>query len=76
MASTPDKDEAPKNPDKEFGEGNYKATRDYNERTQRFVKSGKVEEAANAARPRDRKEEQDMARAEDIGRSHAKGESK
>ncbi len=36
---------------KEYGEGNYKATRDYNERTKRFIESGQVEEAAQNAAP-------------------------
>jgi hypothetical protein len=38
--------------DKEHGEGNYKASKEYDEATKRFAQSGKVEEAAKAARPR------------------------
>jgi len=33
------------------GEGSYKGSKDYNQRTQRFVESGKVEDAARAAKP-------------------------
>ena len=72
MPSGTDKRPSP-NPDQEHGEGNYKATRDYNQRTKRFIDSGKVEDAAQAARPRDQREEQELERAEEVGRSHAKG---
>ena len=58
--------------DKEHGEGNYKATRDYNERTKRFIESGQVEQAAENAAPHDAREAAEMADAEEIGRSHAK----
>lgn len=60
--------------DKEHGEGNYKATRDYNERTKRFIDSGKVDEAAREAEPATPQEAAELQRAEDIGKSHAKGE--
>jgi hypothetical protein len=60
--------------DKEYGEGNYKASREYKEATEKFVKSGKVEEAAGAAKPKSAEEERDMKRAEEIGKSHSKGE--
>lgn len=38
------------------GEGNYEASRQYNEATKRFVESGRVEEAARQAAPRDAEE--------------------
>jgi hypothetical protein len=60
--------------DKVHGEGNYKASRDYNEATKRFVESGKVDEAAEKARPRTPEEEQELQDAEQIGKRHAKGE--
>jgi len=65
---------APK--DKEHGEGNYKATQDYNERTKKFIDSGKVDAAAEKAKPRTQQEARDMERAEQAGKSHAKGEGK
>ena len=49
--------------DKVHGEGNYKASREYNEATKRFVESGKVDEAAEKARPRTAEEEQEMEQA-------------
>ena len=62
------------NPDKEFGEGNYKATRVYNEATRRYVQSGKVSAAAKAARPANENEAKELQRAEKAGRSRAKEE--
>jgi hypothetical protein len=69
-------EEKPKAEQGEHGEGNYKATRDYNERTKDFVGSGKVDEAAEKAKPKDEHEARDLKKAEDIGRSHAKDGTK
>jgi hypothetical protein len=55
------------------GEGDYVSARKYNQRTRQFVESGKVEEAAGRATPRNAEEEAEMRRAEEEGRSHAKG---
>jgi hypothetical protein len=60
--------------DKEHGEGNYKATRDYNERTKDFIESGKVDEAAEQSKPKSEKEAREMREAEEAGKSHSKGE--
>ena len=59
---------------KEYGEGNYEATRNYNERTKRFIESGQVEEAAENAAPHDAVEADEMREAEEIGKSRAKEE--
>jgi hypothetical protein len=56
------------------GEGNYDATRRYDKAASDFAKSGKVEEAARAAQPRDAKEAEQLRRAEQAGRSRSKGE--
>ena len=56
------------------GEGNYDATRRYDKAATDFAKSGKVDEAARAAQPRDPKEAEQLRRAEQAGRSHSKGE--
>lgn len=56
------------------GEGNYDATRRYDKAAGDFAKSGKVEQAAQAAQPRDAKEAEQLRRAEQAGRSHSKGE--
>jgi hypothetical protein len=60
--------------DKVEGEGSYKGSKDYNERTKKFVDSGKVEEAARAAKPQSEEEAHQMHKAERIGKQHAKGE--
>lgn len=57
------------------GEGNYKATKDYNERTERFLdKNGdKVEDLAeDAAKALDGAEGDELRKAEAAGKSHAK----
>ena len=56
------------------GEGNREAAREYNEATKRFVESGKVESAAEQAKPKDQQEASELERAEDVGRSRAKEE--
>ena len=62
------------NPTKEFGEGNYQATREYNRATRRFVQSGKVEGAARAAAPANEAEARDLEAAEKTGRDKRKEE--
>ena len=56
------------------GEGNKEAAKNFNEAEQKFVKSGKVEAAAGKAKPKSEAEAKDLQRAEEIGRSRAKGE--
>ncbi len=56
------------------GEGSYRGTKDYNERTRKFIDSGKVEEAAHKAEPKSSEEKHAMQKAERIGRQHAKEE--
>ena len=41
-----------KDKDKVEGEGSYSATKDYNQRTKKFIDSGKVEQAARDAEGR------------------------
>jgi hypothetical protein len=54
------------------GEGSYSGSKDYNERTKKFVESGKVDKAAHDAEPKSEEEKQAMRKAERIGRQHAK----
>jgi hypothetical protein len=56
------------------GEGNYEATRRYDKSATDFAQSGKVEDAARNARPRNQAEADAMQKAEQEGKSHAKGE--
>jgi hypothetical protein len=56
------------------GEGNYDATRRYNKATREFVEAGKVDPAAQAARPESPQQAENLERAEEAGKAHAKGE--
>jgi hypothetical protein len=56
------------------GEGSYSGTKDYNQRTEKFIKSGKVDQAAHDAEPKSEEEKQAMQKAERVGKQHAKGE--
>jgi hypothetical protein len=57
------------------GEGDYVAGRRYDEAQRDFVKSGKVDEHAGAARPQDGAEAAELEDAEQEGKSHSKGEA-
>ena len=54
------------------GEGSYSGSKDYNERTKKFVDSGKVEQAAQDAEPKSEEEKHAMQKAERIGKQRAK----
>lgn len=56
------------------GEGSYSGSKDYNERTKKFVQSGKVDKAARDAEPKSEEEKHAMQKAERIGKERAKGE--
>ena len=58
--------------DKMEGEGSYTGTKDYNQRTKKFVESGKVDQAARDAEPKSEEEKRAMQKAERIGRQRAK----
>lgn len=55
------------------GEGDYRSAKKYNQSAHEFAESGKVEQAARNAAPRDNAEKNEMSQAEAEGRSHAKG---
>ena len=54
------------------GEGSYSGTQDYNRRTEKFIKSGKVDKAAKDAEPKSEEEKHAMQKAERLGRQKAK----
>ena len=58
--------------DNVHGEGNYEATRQYNEATKTFIASGKVEKAARDAAPRNAEEAAQMKQAEQAALLRAK----
>ncbi|HQT29978.1 MAG TPA: hypothetical protein PLE48_10715 [Thiobacillus sp.] len=57
------------------GEGDYRSAEKYNQKAHEFAESGKVEQAAKDAAPRNDAEKNEMKKAEAEGRSHAKGTS-
>ena len=59
---------------KEHGEGNYQAAKEYDKGVRSFVRSGKIDDAAERAKPRDREEAREMAEAEQQGRNRSRGE--
>lgn len=59
--------------DKEHGEGNYKATRDYDRGLKEHMRTHDTEREARDAAPRSEDEAREMKRAEDLGRKKADG---
>lgn len=58
---------------KNEGEGSRTAAKQYNDATEKFVKSGQVEPAAKAAKKSmESGEAQELAQAEEEGKSHAR----
>jgi hypothetical protein len=64
----------PPNKDRVQGEGDYDAARRYDKSAETFAKSGKVDQAAHDAAPESAQQAEEMKKAEDIGKSHSKGE--
>ena len=58
------------------GEGNYDASRRYRDRTEDFIESGKVDEAAKNAVPDSAEEQRELEQAEDEGLSHVAEEDR
>jgi hypothetical protein len=64
----------PSDKSKVQGEGDYDAARRFDKAERQFVESGKVREGADKARPGSAEEQAEMEKAEDVGKSHSKGE--
>lgn len=58
----------------QYGEGNYKAARQYNEGVKEHVENHDIEREARDAAPSSAAEKQEMEDAERIGRSKSRGE--
>jgi len=61
----------PERKDRVEGEGSYTGAKEYDERTRKFVESGKVDGAARKAAPQSEQEKQALQKAERIGKAHA-----
>lgn len=59
---------------KVHGEGNYEATRGYNQRTKDYLENADVEADARRAEPGDEAEESQLEQAERAGKRRAKDE--
>ncbi|HET7729963.1 MAG TPA: hypothetical protein VFK48_08030 [Usitatibacter sp.] len=58
----------------QYGEGNYEATRQYNEGLKKHMNQHDIEREALDAAPKSAAEEKDMEEAERVGRSKSRGE--
>jgi len=58
----------------QYGEGNYKATQDYNRGMKDHVEHHDIEKEARDAAPRTASEEKELEEAERIGKSKSRGE--
>jgi hypothetical protein len=56
------------------GEGDYVSAKKFDDAETAFVKSGRVEQAARDAKPKSKAEADEMAKAEEIGKSRSRGE--
>jgi len=66
----------PRAPDKDnvHGEGNYKASREFDEAERKFVQSGRLDEGIRNAAPKSEEEERELKSAEEQARGRAKEE--
>jgi hypothetical protein len=60
--------------DNVHGEGNYKASREFDEAERKFVQSGKLDEGIRNAPPKSEAEKREMEQAEEQARRRAKEE--
>lgn len=58
----------------QMGEGSYEGTREYQQRTEEYLKKGNVEADAEKAKPQSAEEARELERAEEEAKSHSKGE--
>lgn len=56
------------------GEGDYESAKRFDDDEAKFVKSGRVDQAARDAEPKSQAEADEMKKAEERGRSRSKGE--
>jgi hypothetical protein len=71
--SKPTQQQAQSGEGQQYGEGNYKATRDYNRGLKDHVEHHDIEKEARDAAPRSPEEEKEMEEAERIAKSKARG---
>ena len=74
QAGSSDFQPKPEGKPQQMGEGSYEGTREYQQRTQDYLKKADVEADAEKAKPRSAEEARELEQAEEEGKSHSKGE--
>ncbi|MDB5947314.1 MAG: hypothetical protein JWQ33_2340 [Ramlibacter sp.] len=74
QAGSSDFQPKPEGKQQQMGEGSYEGTRDYQKRTEDYLKKADVEADAEKAKPRSADEARELEQAEEEGKSHSKGE--
>ncbi len=74
QAGSTDFQPKPAGKQQQIGEGSYEGTRDYEQRTQDYLKKGTVEADAESAKPGSAEEARKLEQAEEEAKSHSKGE--
>jgi hypothetical protein len=74
QAGSTDFQPKPEGKPQQMGEGSYEGTRDYQQRTQEYLKKADVEADAEKAKPSSAEEARELEQAEEEGKSHSKGE--
>jgi hypothetical protein len=69
----PQQQQAQSGEGQQYGEGNYKASRDYNRGLQEHLQNHDIEKEARDAAPRSGAEEKEMEEAERFAKSKARG---
>jgi hypothetical protein len=72
-AKAPQQQQAQSGEGQQYGEGNYKAARDYNAGLKEHVQNHDIEKEARDAAPRSASEEKEMEDAERFAKSKARG---
>ena len=74
QAGSSDFQPKPEGKQQQMGEGSYEGTRDYEQRTQDYLKKANVEADAENAKPSSAEEARELEQAEEEAKSHSKGE--
>ena len=73
-SSSPQQQQGQTGEGQQYGEGNYKGTRDYNRGVKDHVEHHDIEKEARDAAPRSAAEEKEMEEAEQFAKSKSRGE--
>jgi membrane protein involved in colicin uptake len=74
QAGSSDFQPKPEGKPQQMGEGSYEGTREYQQRTEEYLKKGNVEADAEKAKPQSAEEARELEQAEEEAKSHTKGE--